>query len=239
MTPHNEASKEDIAKIVIMPGDPLRAKYIAEHFLENVKLVNSIRNIFAYTGTYQGKRITVMASGMGMPSIGIYCYELYHFYDVETIIRIGTCGTFVPEVKVLDTILATSSYTEGNFALAMHNEICHFVQSDASVNDTIRKTASSHNISLVEGTMLCNEYFDPYMPDLQILLDRLPADKKILGSEMEAFALFYTAKVLHKKAACLLSVVDSKFENKALSPEERQTSLETMILLALDSSLSL
>lgn len=239
MTPHNEASKEDIAKIVIMPGDPLRAKYIAEHFLENVKLVNSIRNIFAYTGTYQGKRITVMASGMGMPSIGIYCYELYHFYDVETIIRIGTCGTFVPEVKVLDTILATSSYTEGNFALAMHNEICHFVQSDTSVNDTIRKTASAHNISLVEGTMLCNEYFDPYMPDLQILLDRLPADKKILGSEMEAFALFYTANVLHKKAACLLSVVDSKFENKALSAEERQTSLDTMILLALDSSLSL
>jgi purine-nucleoside phosphorylase len=91
MTPHNEAKKEDIAKIVIMPGDPLRAKYIAENFLENYRLVNSVRNMFAYTGFYKGNRITVMASGMGMPSMGIYCYELYKFYDVETIIRIGSC----------------------------------------------------------------------------------------------------------------------------------------------------
>lgn len=91
MTPHNEAKKEDIARIVIMPGDPLRAKYIAENFLEDYKLVNSVRNMFAYTGFYKGKRITVMASGMGMPSMGIYCYELYKFYDVDTIIRIGSC----------------------------------------------------------------------------------------------------------------------------------------------------
>ena len=239
MTPHNEAKLEDIAKIVIMPGDPLRAKYIAEHFLENSRLVNSVRNMFAYTGIYKRKEITIMASGMGMPSMGIYCYELYQFYKVETIIRIGTCGTFVPEVKMLDTILATSSYTEGNFALAMQNENCHYIESDSFVNDTLRKTATEKQISLVEGTMLCNEYFDPYMSDLQVLLDRLPKDKTILGSEMEAFALFYTAKVLQKKAACLLSVVDSKFENKALTANERQTSLDTMITLALEASLSL
>lgn len=238
MTPHNEAKKKDIAKTVIMPGDPLRAKYIAEHFLENVRLVNSVRNMFAYTGFYRGKEITIMASGMGMPSMGIYCYELYHFYGVENIIRIGTCGSFSPEVKVLDMILSTSSYTEGNFALAMNNEICHLVESNSYLNQVIEDTSITMHMSLVKGTTLCNEYFDPYMPDLQVLFDRLPKDYSILASEMEAFALFYTAKILNKKAACILTVVDSKFEDIALSAEDRQNSLDSMITLALESSLS-
>lgn len=239
MTPHNEAKKEDIAKIVIMPGDPLRAKYIAENFLENAKLVNSVRNIYAYTGEYKGKRITVMASGMGMPSMGIYCYELYKFYDVDTIIRIGSCGTFTPEVKVFDTILVDKSYTEGNFALAMNNEICHVSDADNEVLNIIEKTANDNNIPIVNGSILCNEYFDPYMEDIQKLFDRIPKDLNILGSEMESFSLYYTAKVLNKKAACLLTVVDSMYEKKSISPEERQTSLNTMIKLALDSSLKL
>lgn len=239
MTPHNEANKEDIANIVIMPGDPLRAQYIAENFLEDYKLVNSVRNMFAYTGNYKGKKITVMASGMGMPSMGIYCYELYKFYDVDTIIRIGSCGTFVPEIKIFDTILVDKSYTEGNFALAMNNADSHLIDSDYEISNTIKNVASKNNIKIVEGTILCNEYFDPYMKDINILFNRLPKDLNILGSEMESFALFYTAKVLNKKAACLLTVVDSMFEKKSISSEERQTSLDTMIKLALDSSLEI
>lgn len=239
MTPHNEAKKEDIAKIVIMPGDPLRAKYIAENFLENAKLVNSIRNMFAYTGEYKGKRITVMASGMGMPSMGIYAYELYKFYDVDTIIRIGSCGTFDKNIKVFDTILVEKSYTEGNFALAMNNETCHEVNGSQDILNIIDKTANKISIPLVKGTILCNEYFDPYMEDIQKLFDRFPKDLKILGSEMESFALFYSAKVLNKKAACLLTVVDSIFEKKSISADERQTSLNNMIKLSLESTLSI
>ena len=113
MTIHNEANIEDIAKTVLMPGDPLRAKYIAENFLENYKLINQVRNMYGYTGTYIGKRITVFASGMGMPSMGIYSYELYKFYNVENIIRIGSCGGYTENLKLFDTILVNESYTEG------------------------------------------------------------------------------------------------------------------------------
>ena len=239
MTPHNEAKKEDIANIVIMPGDPLRAKYIAENFLENAKLVNTVRNMIAYTGTYKGKRLTVMSHGMGMPSMGIYCYELYKFYDVEKIIRIGSCGTFDKDIKVFDTILVDRSYTEGNFALAMNNEICHLADASMELTDKIEEVSKSINIPVVRGTVLCNEYFDPYQEEIQKLFDRLPKDLKILGSEMEAFALFYTAKVLGKQAACLLTVVDSIFEKKSISTEERQTSLNNMITLALETALQI
>ncbi len=239
MTPHNEAKKEDIANLVIMPGDPLRAKYIAENFLEDYKLVNSVRGMFAYTGFYRGKRLTVMAHGMGMPSIGIYCYELYKFYNVNTIIRIGSCGTFSPDIKTGDIILVNKSYTEGNFSLAMNNEICHTVDGTLATIDVIKNISKDTNIPIIEGTILCNEYFDPYMEDIQKLFDRLPKELNILGSEMESFALYYTAHVLNKNAACLLTVVDSMFENKSMTPEERQTSLNNMIKIALDSSLKM
>ena len=131
MTAHNEAKENDIANVVIMPGDPLRAQYIAENFLEDYKLVNTVRNIFAYTGYFEGKRITVMASGMGMPSMGIYCYELYKFYNVETIIRVGSCGVYVDGIDLLDTILVDGSYTLGNFALNYNDRDEHFVNADA------------------------------------------------------------------------------------------------------------
>ena len=237
MTPHNEAKKEDIANIVIMPGDPLRAKYIAENFLTEYKLVNSVRNMFAYTGNYKGKRITVMASGMGMPSMGIYCYELFQFYSVEKIIRIGSCGTFTPDLKVLDIILVENSYTEGNFALAMNNNICHLASASSQLNHIIEKTAQNMLVPLTKGNTLCNEYFDPYQKDLKSLFARLPKDISLIGSEMEAFALFYTAKVLKKQASCLLTVVDSNFEKKEISAEERQSSLNQMIELSLESAL--
>ena len=113
MTPHNEAKIDDISSIVIMPGDPLRAKYIADNFLDDVTLVNSVRNMFGYTGFYKGTKLTVFASGMGMPSMGIYSYELYKFYNVDTIIRIGSCGAYSPDLNLFDTILVDNAYTEG------------------------------------------------------------------------------------------------------------------------------
>ena len=127
MTPHINSKKEDISKTVLCPGDPLRAKYIAENFLEKSRLVNTVRNILAYTGTYKGKEITVFASGMGMPSMGIYCYELYKFYNVDTIIRIGSCGAYNETLNLMDTVLVNKSYTEGNFAKALNNQDCHLI----------------------------------------------------------------------------------------------------------------
>ena len=121
-TPHNEANLGDIAKTVIMPGDPLRAKHIAEKFLDNYKLVNQVRNIYAYTGEYKGKEITVMASGMGMPSMGIYSFELFRFYDVENIIRIGSCGAYVPDLNLFDIVLSKSVFTESTYALGFNND---------------------------------------------------------------------------------------------------------------------
>lgn len=219
MTPHISSKKEDIAKTVLCPGDPLRAKYIAENFLENSRLVNSVRNILAYTGTYKGKEITVFASGMGMPSMGIYCYELYKFYDVETIIRIGSCGAYDDSLNLMDTVLVKKSYTEGNFAKALNNKDCHLIESDLDLNNKIKQTAEKLNIKCIEGNALCSECFDYYIEDINTLLNRLPSDLKISACEMEAFALFYTAKYLNKKAACLLTVVDSHYKNKKSLPK--------------------
>ena len=149
MTPHISSKKEDIAKIVLCPGDPLRAKYIAENFLENARLVNSVRNMLAYTGTYKGMEITVFASGMGMPSMGIYCYELFKIYEVDTIIRIGSCGAYDGTLNLFDTVLVEKSYTEGNFAKALNNTDCHLVDANPSLNNIIKETASNNNIKCI------------------------------------------------------------------------------------------
>ena len=235
-TPHNEANLGDIAKTVIMPGDPLRAKYIAENFLEDVKLVNQVRGMYAYTGKYKGKVLTVMASGMGMPSMGIYCYELYKIYEVENIIRIGSCGAYKPELKLFDIILADKVFSESNYALTLNNEDCHIVESNSELNSIIEKTAKETNINIVKGNTVCTDCFDLYMTDVNKFLERVPSDFNPVGAEMEAFALFYTAKMLNKKAACLMSVVDSKYIKEVATPEERQTGLNNMIKLALDST---
>ena len=239
MTPHNEANKEDIADIVIMPGDPLRAKYISDTFLVNSKLVNSVRGMYAYTGLYKGKRITIMASGMGMPSMGIYSYELYKFYDVKSIIRIGSCGSYSKDLKLFDIILSENCYTEGNFALTMNNDNCHIISSDSELNSIIENTAKENNIKLVKGNTVCTECFDVYMTDVNKFLERVPKDFNPISAEMEAFALFYTAKKLGRKACCLMSVVDSKYIKEIATPEERQTGLNNMIKLALDSTLDM
>ena len=238
-TPHNEANLGDIAKTVIMPGDPLRAKYIAENFLDDYKLVNSVRGMYAYTGKYKGKEITVMASGMGMPSMGIYSYELYKFYEVENIIRIGSCGSYKPELKLFDIILAENVFSESNFALTLNNEDCHIVSSDRTLNNIIKETAKETNIDIFVENTVCTDCFDVYMTDVNQFLARIPEGFNPASAEMEAFALFYVAKVLNKKAACLMSVVDSKFIKDIATPEERQTGLNNMIKLALDSSLKI
>ena len=239
MTPHIEAKKGEIAKTVLMPGDPLRAKYIAENFLENAKLVNQVRNIFAYTGTYKGKEITVMASGMGMPSMGIYAYELYNVYDVENIIRIGSCGGYSDELQLFDTILAEASYSEGNFAYTFNSEECHLAEASKELNEIIEETAKENDIKCVKGNVLCSDCFDLYIPKLQELLDRLPKDLNIIAAEMESFVLFYLAKLYNKKAACLLTVVDIPTKQNQISSEERQNALNDMITLSLEASLKL
>ncbi|MEI3401543.1 MAG: purine-nucleoside phosphorylase [Clostridia bacterium] len=238
-TPHNEANLGDIAKTVIMPGDPLRAKYIAENFLDDYKLVNSVRGIYTYTGKYKGKEITVMASGMGMPSMGIYSYELYKFYEVENIIRIGSCGSYKPTLKLFDIILAEKTFSESNFALTLNNDDCHIVSSDSELNSKIIDTAQNNNINIFSGNTVCTDCFDLYMTGVNQFLARVPDGFNPVSAEMEAFALFYVAKLLNKKAACLMSVVDSKYIKEIATPEERQTGLNNMIKLALDSSLKL
>lgn len=236
-TPHNEANKGDIAKTVVMPGDPLRAKYIAENFMENYKLVNQVRGMYAYTGTYKGKELTVMAHGMGMPSVGIYTYELFKFYDVENIIRIGSCGGYKPELKLFDIILSENVFSESNYALTLNNDDCHIVSSNAEINSIIEKTAKESSLNIVSGNTVCTDCFDVYMTDVNKFLDRIPDNFNPVAAEMEAFALFYNAKLLNKKASCLISVVDSKFIKDIATPEERQTGLNNMIKLALDSAI--
>jgi len=237
MTPHNEAKKEDIANIVIMPGDPMRSKYIAENYLENYKLVNSVRSIYTYTGFYKGKRITIMPSGMGMPSMGIYCYELFKFYDVDSIIRIGSCGAYDPNLKLFDIVLSENCYTEGNYALTLNNDDCHIASSNQELNNSILSTAKRIGTNIVKGNTLCTDCFDLYMNDINQFLQRVPAGFNPITAEMEAFALFYTAKLFNKKAACIMSVVDPVDKSITATPKEREVGLDKMIKLALESIL--
>ncbi len=238
-TPHNEARVGDFAKTVIMPGDPLRAKYIAENFLEDYRLINSVRGMFAYTGNYKGKKVSVMSHGMGMPSIGIYSYELYRIYDVENIIRIGSCGAYKPEMKLFDIVLSSSVFSESNYALTLNNEDCHIAYPSNYLNDTILATAHENNIPVTVGNTICTDCFDVYMTNINKFFERIPEGFNPVAAEMEAFALFYNAKLLNKNACCLMSVVDSKYISEVATPEERQSGLNNMIKLALDASLKL
>lgn len=236
-TAHNSANNGEIAKTVIMSGDPLRIKKIAKNYLENAKLVNEIRNIYAYTGTYKGKEVTVMAHGMGIPSMGIYAYELYKFYDVETIIRLGSCGSYVDNINLLDILLVENSYTESNFSYTFNNEKVNLVPATREINNKIVEISKKEGINIIRGNVCTTDCFDWYMTDLNKFLNRLPKDLNIIAAEMESFALFYTAKVLNKKAACLLTVVDSHYKKQELSADERQNSVDKMTKIALDSIL--
>ena len=239
MSIHCNAKKEDITKTVLMPGDPLRAKYIAENFLENARLVNTVRNMLAYTGTYKGKEITVFSHGMGMASMGIYCYELYKFYDVENIIRIGSCGAYSEDLNIFDTILVDKSYTEGNFAYEWNEKDCHLIESSKFLNEIIESTAKEINIPYIKGNTLCSDCFDGYLESIPNLIKRFPKELNIIGAEMEAFALFYMAHYLGRQASCLLTVVDSHYKKQEISSEEREKSLNNMITLALESAIKI
>ena len=239
MTPHNEAKKEDIAKTVLMPGDPKRAEYIAQNFLEDVRLVNNIRGMTAYTGKYKGKEITVFPHGMGMPSAGIYVYELLKFYDVDNIIRIGSCGAYSPELDLLDTLLVNKSYTPGNFAYEQTGVESHISQSSEKIDTIIKETSLETNVKLKEVNVSCLDIFDWYADDLEKLKETFPKDLNILAGEMESFVVFFLAKKFRKDASCLLSVVDSIFKKEQISAEDREKSLNQMIKLALDSSIKL
>lgn len=234
-TPHNEANIGDIAKTVIMPGDPLRAKYIAEKFLDDYKLVNQVRGMYAFTGHYKGIEVTIMASGMGMPSMGIYSYELFKFYNVENIIRIGSCGAYKPDLKLFDIILSENVFSEGNFALTLNNDNCHIVNSSNLLNEKLEKSAHELNIDIVSGNTVCTDCFDVYMTNVNKFLSRIPENFNPVSAEMEAFALFYVAKLLNKNASCLMSVVDSKFIKDVATTEQREKGLDDMILIALNS----
>lgn len=235
-TPHIEAKKEEIAKTVIMPGDPLRAKYIAETYLENYKLVNSVRNMFAYTGTYHGVEVTIFASGMGIPSMGIYSYELFQFYDVENIIRIGTCGANQKDIKLLDIILADSSYSLSTFAKLFDGCEDKILDASTELNEKLEEAAIRNHIPIKKGMIITSDVFDPYV-DISKYMENYSKDLVTLASEMEAFGLFFMAKKLNKKASCLLTVVDSPYDKKEISSQDRQNSLDDMIKIALESIL--
>ena len=234
-TVHNEANINDIAKLVIMAGDPLRVKTISEKYLENYHLVNNVRGMYAYTGTYKGVLLTIMAHGMGMPSAGIYVYELFKYYNVEKIIRIGTCGAYSKDLELLDIILVDKSYTESNYAYTLNNEHINLCSSSNILNKLIEDTAQKLNISITKGNIITSDCFDWYISDLNTFLERIPKDLNILGAEMEAFAIFYIASMFKKDASCLLTVVDSHDKNTDVSSEIREKSLDNMALIALNS----
>ncbi len=232
---HIVTEKENIAPLVLLPGDPLRAKYIAENYLEDVKLINTVRNMLGYTGTYKGKRVTVIGSGMGIPSAALYVYELYNFYNVKKIIRIGSAGSLSPDVHVRDIVLASVAYSDSNFRYALTKSTSKKIAASNNLNQIILNTAKEINIPVKKGRIYTSEIFDVYA-SIEHLLKKIPESVNLLACEMEAFGIFTVANYCKKDATCLVSISDSKFEeNKDLTAEERQTTLNQMIFLALES----
>lgn len=232
-TPHIQAKKEEIAGSVLMPGDPLRAKYVAENFLEAPHLVNEVRNVYAYTGTYKGKKITVMASGMGMPSIGIYSYELYNFYDVENIIRIGSAGAYTENLAVYDVVLADSAWSASSYARVQNGCEEEVMYPSPELNEKIRRAAGITGIGLKEVRVHSSDVF--YAADNVDDFREIYRKHQCQCVEMESFALFHNANVSGKKAACLLTISDSFVTHEELSSLARQESFENMMKVALEA----
>lgn len=233
MTPHIEAKMGEIAKTVLLPGDPLRAKYIAEKYLTDYKLVNKVRNVFAYTGFYKGKEVTVMASGMGMPSAGIYSYELYNFYNVENIIRIGSAGAYTKNLDLYSLVLADESYSMSSYAKVQgYND--EVIKPSEDLNNVIKACAQKLNKNIVTGRIHSSDVFyaDKDIKDMY-------ENKKCLCVEMESFALFYNAYKLNKKAACILTISDNLETKEETSALERQNSFNDMMEVALEAAIEL
>ncbi len=233
-TPHISAPEGAFAKTVLMPGDPLRAKFIAETFLTDPQLVTAVRNVLGYTGLYKGQRVTVMASGMGIPSIGIYSNELYSQYGVENIIRIGSAGSYVERLDVMDVVVAEKAYSDSSYAEVMSGCKEHTMAPSAEINAVIRQKAEELGIDCKPAVVHSSDVFYGSEPWQQIA-ERTGSE----CVEMESFGLFHNANVLGKRAACLLTISDSFVNHKELTSEERQTSFSTMMRLALETAIAL
>lgn len=237
-TPHNKAEMGQIAKTVLMPGDPLRAKFIAETFLEDPVLFNDVRGMLGYTGTYKGRPVSVMGSGMGMPSIGIYSYELYAQYGVEAIIRIGSAGSYSEKAKLFDVVLASGAYSESSFAKvqsggAVDTDITY---PSEELNEALRASAARLGKPMIEGVIHSSDVFYRNDPATNpTYWERLRDEKGCVAVEMESYALFHNAKVLGKKAACLLTISDSFVSPEITTAEQRQKSFTDMMEIALGS----
>ncbi len=229
-TPHITANLGDFAKTVLMPGDPLRAKFIAEHYLSDAKLINNVRSVQGYTGYYKGKRVSVMASGMGQPSIGIYSYELYNFYDVENIIRIGSCGSFDKDLHLRDIIVAMGACTNGNYAAqyALPGTFCPIA--DFSLVKRAVELLEEKGIHYKVGNIFSS---DTFYNDTSNGMEW--AKMGVLGVEMEAAALYCNAARAGKKALCICTVSDSfVYPEENATAEERQNSFTAMMEVALE-----
>lgn len=231
---HIVTDKKNIAPLVLFPGDPLRAKYIAEKFLTNIKLVNKIRNMYAFTGYYKDKLVTVVGSGMGCPSASLYAYELFTFYGVEKIIRIGSAGANKENIKLMDTVLSTGAYSESSIAYQWGGYTDKFIKSNNELNEIIKETAKEQNIDIHVGPTLTSDVFDVYA-SIDHVINTCPIKDELLATEMEGFGIFHVARICKKQASMLITIVDSKFDTRIVSPEMRETHLDNMIVLALES----
>lgn len=235
MTPHISSEKESIARVVIMPGDPKRVEYIAKNFLDNPVLVNDVRKETAYTGFYKGKKVTVFSSGMGIPSMGIYSYELFKFYDVKAIIRIGSAGSYVKDLNVNDLFLVDESYSTSSYRKDFIKDNKNIVFSNTHLNDLVLETCKELNINLKSGRVHSTEAF--YAEGFSI--DNIVKEHNCKCVEMESFSLFTNSEHLNKMATCLLTISDSFITGASLTSEERETSFNSMIKLALETSLKI
>jgi len=231
-TPHNTAEVGQIAKLVLMPGDPLRAKFIADTFLQDVKQFNTVRNMFGFTGTYKGHPVSVMGSGMGMPSIGIYSYELFAFYGVEMIIRIGSAGSYKTEAKMLDVVLGDSAYSDSTYAKMAFGYTENILKPSEELNAKLIDAAKELNIPMVIGRIHSSDcfYSSPNVEGWKSKSERLD----LTCVEMESFALFANARYLGKHAACLLTISDHLVTHEETTAEERQNSFTKMMEVALE-----
>lgn len=230
-TPHNTAEVGDIAKTVVMPGDPLRAKYIAEKYLDNYTQFNNVRGMLGYTGTYKGKTISVMGHGMGIPSMGIYSYELYEFYGVENIIRTGSCGGYLEEMNLFDIVLVEAAYSPSTFAKIAFAYDEDLMYPDPDITEKLEENANKRNKHLYKG-IVCSG--DVFYRNKEV---RKPDPYPTIAGEMESFALFANARYLNKKAACILTISDKK--EGIATAEEREKAFNDMIEIALDTAIEL
>ena len=229
-TPHISAKKEDIAKTVLMPGDPLRSEFIAKNFLKNPVLVNDVRGVHGYTGEYNGKKVTVMASGMGQPSIGIYSYELFNFYDVDTIIRVGTCGSFHPDLHARDIIVAMGACTNGNYAMQYKLPGTFAPIADFNLVRRAADECEKAGVNYKVGNIFSSDIF---YDEANSGMDW--AKMGVLGVEMESAALYCNAARAGKKALCICTVSDSFiYPEENTTAEERQNSFTAMMKIALN-----